>query len=290
MLPAGLLNNEDAGAAVDAGAELAGVLPPPRLENNDGPEVAVVVVPAPAVVIEAEEVAVVEAGAFPPSLGKPNPPEAKPPEAFDPVVAEANMLLGASVVEAAGWTPPELKGFAELLAGCDGAPRPKDGGLFAGVADGVVLPRLPNKEDFGVACVPCAPDCGAPENRPPFDEGADCWVEVVLFAPAEASLLPSPPKMLEPPGVLPSAFVVPEAGAAEPNMLGVEDVDGAGGFAPKREEVPDELVWEGWLPNRLLPGGGPAGVVEGKAKVLFGAGVCAGVDDPVLMLEVFSTV
>ena len=110
---------------------------------------------------------------------------------------------------------------------------------------------------------------------------------VLLLALAEASLLPNPPKMLEPPGVLASGVAALEGGAAEPNMFGAEDVEGAAGFVAPNKDVPDVAPgWVGWLPNRLLPGGGPAGVVEGRAKVLFGAGVWAGVDDPVLKSDI----
>jgi hypothetical protein len=116
VLPAGLLNSEDAGAAVDAVVELADVLPPPSLGNIERPEVEVVVFPAPAVVVDAVDVAVVDAGVLPPSVGKLNP-ELPPPGALDPVFAGANMLLGASVDEAAGLLSPEPRGFAGLLAG-----------------------------------------------------------------------------------------------------------------------------------------------------------------------------
>jgi len=174
VLPAGLLNSEDVCALVDAGPELAGVLPPPRVENIDGPEVEVVEVPAPAaVVVVAAGVAVVAAGVPPPSVGKPNAPELPPPGVFDPVFAGANMPLEASVAEAAGLSPPELRVFAELLAGWDEVPRLKVGALLAGVAEGVVLPRLPNKDVFGVACVPCVPGGAAPGNRPAPEVGAE---------------------------------------------------------------------------------------------------------------------
>jgi hypothetical protein len=89
LLPAGLPNKVEVGAAVVVGAELlppprppksaepeapevlgpelAGVLPPPRPPNSEEPEGAVVAVPAPAVVVGAEEEA--EDVVPPPRLG-----------------------------------------------------------------------------------------------------------------------------------------------------------------------------------------------------------------------------
>ena len=151
--PVGLLNSVDAGGPPDAGAELAGLLPPPRL-NSDVPVVEVVVAPAPAVVVGAAEAAFVDAAVAPPAVGKLNPPELPAPEAFGPVFADENMLLGASVLEAGGLSAPGVEAFVELLTGCAEVPRLKVGGLLAGVAEGVVLPRLPNKDVFVVAGVP----------------------------------------------------------------------------------------------------------------------------------------
>lgn len=92
-----------------------------------------------------------------------------------------------------------------------------------------------------------------------------------------ASLLPKPPK-----GLLAGCVGV-ELGAALPKRLGVEDVD-AGFVAPppKREEVLPAL--EPAWPNKLVPGGGPAGVVEGREKVCFAAGVAPSVDDSTVSL------
>lgn len=160
VAPEGLLNSEDVGAPVDAAAELAGVLPPPRVGNGDGPEVAVVVAVPPAAVFEAAEVAAVEAGVFPPSLGKLKPAELPPPAALDVVFADENRPLGASEADAADLSPPKPRRLEEVEPGCDAAgapPRLKVGALLAGVAEGVVLPRVPNK-DFDVACVPEVPD------------------------------------------------------------------------------------------------------------------------------------
>jgi hypothetical protein len=102
---------------------------------------------------------------------------------------------------------------------------------------------------------------------------------VLLFAPLDASLLPKPPKRLL------AGCAGVELGAALPNMFGVEDEDMGAGLAappPKRDEalLPPEPAW----PNMLVPGGGPAGVVEGREKVLLGAGVAAGVDEPAALL------
>lgn len=181
VVPAGLLKSEDAGALVDVVAALAGVLRPLRFENIDGPEVEAVVVPALAAVVEVPDAGVAEAGVAPPSLGKLNPPELPPPAALDPVFADENLLLGASVAAGAGLLPFRLRGFAEVVAGCDEAgcveagvvPRLKVGGLLAGVAEGVAPPRFPNKDGFGVACVPCVPDWAAPPKRPGPDGAGD---------------------------------------------------------------------------------------------------------------------
>jgi hypothetical protein len=58
-------------------------------------------------------------------------------------------------------------------------------------------------------------------------------VEGLVFVPVEAPLFPNPAK-------LPSAFPPLGVGAAEPNKLAPVDVGGADGFAPNREEVPDD--------------------------------------------------
>lgn len=129
-----------------------------------------------------------------------------------------------------------------------------------------MLPAL-NKEFLVVACGPAPP------------AGALGCAGVLLLASLDASLLlPKPPKGLAP--VV--ACVGVEPGAAPPKRFGVDDVD-AGFAAPlKRDGVvlfPDP-AW----PNKLVPGGGPAGVVEGREKVLFGAGVAAGVDESAKLL------
>lgn len=136
--------------------------------------------------------------------------------------------------------------------GLAAAPRPNVN-LFAGVAAGVVLPKL-NKDGLGVACGAASPPG--------------------MLGFAAASLLPKPPKALAP-------AVVGCAGVevAAPN----NDVEDVAGFAapPNREGAEVAGVAAGVVPNRLFPGGGPAGVVEGREKVLLGAGVAAGVEDAV---------
>lgn len=143
-------------ALVDAGVELVVLLLLPRVGKNEEPEVAVdVLVPLGAVVEAAVVGAVEEAGVFPPSLGKLKPVELPPVAALDDVGAEENRFLGASELAAAGLSPPRFRVLEGVVLGCDAAgvpPRLKVGGLLAGVADGVVLPRLPNKDDF------CPPD------------------------------------------------------------------------------------------------------------------------------------
>ena len=53
----------------------------------------------------------------------------------------------------------------------------------------------------------------------------------------------------------------------------------AAGRCPKRLLVDwaPAVDWLAWLPNRLVPGGGPAGVVDGRNDVLLVFGVDAGV-------------
>lgn len=67
------------------------------------------------------------------------------------------------------------------------------------------------------------------------------------MASAGAALLPNPLKRLELPGEVPGGFAALEFGAAEPNIFGVEDVEGAADFAvPKSDDAPVFApVWEG---------------------------------------------
>lgn len=105
-----------------------------------------------------------------------------------------------------------------------------------------------------------------------------------MFASDDASLFPRL-KRPPPPAVLPSGLPGVVLGAPDvapapvaPNKLGAED-EVVAGFEPNRFEVCG--VAPDWAPNKLVPGGGPAGVVEGRTKVLFCAGVAAGVE-PIL--------
>jgi hypothetical protein len=124
------------GAAPEAGAA---ELPPPR-ENSDGADDVAVVAPPVVAVVEAPAVAVLLAGADG-LLNKLKPP---PVEAAAP----PNMLLLGAAEEVGGAVlPPKDRVGVALDAGCAAgvAPRPNDG--FAGVEEGVVLPRPPK-----VAC------------------------------------------------------------------------------------------------------------------------------------------
>lgn len=149
--------------------------------------------------------------------------------------------------------PPRVNPGVALAAGCDdgAAAAPRLNGLFAGVTAGVVLPML-NKDGLGVAC------------------GAASPPGMLGFA-AEASLLPKPKAPAPLAGGCAGVVVF------APNR----DVEEVAGFAapPKREGA--EVAGVAAFPNKLVPGGGPAGVVEGRAKVLLGAGVAAGVEEAV---------
>jgi hypothetical protein len=134
-------------------------------------------------------------------------------------------------------------------------------GLLAGVAAGVVLP-IPNK-GFDAAGIPCVPAV-APRLIPP-----NGFVVAGLFASAEASLFPPMLNRL-PVGL--AAGVELEA-PVPPNRFEVEAPEAAPGFEKKEDEP--AAGWLFWL-NMLAPGGGPAGVVDGrKEDVLFAAGVDA---------------
>jgi hypothetical protein len=279
VVPVGLLKSEGAGTFVDAGVELAGVLPPPKLGNIDEPVLKVAEVPAPAVEVGAEDAAVVEEDVAPPRLGMLNPPELPPPRALDPVFADANKPFGASV--AAGTVLLSVFNGCATWGDAGVVPILKAGGLLAGVAEGVVLPMFPNKDVFGVTCVPW-PDWAAPPNRPELDGAEDNGAEMFFLASAGAALLPNPLKRPEPPELVPNGFAALKLGTPGLNILGVEDVEGAACFGANSDDDPVFVPpWDDWALNRLLPGGGPAGVVEGRENVLFGAGVAAGVADPI---------
>lgn len=269
----------DAGAAEDAGvAELV-----PAAPNNDGaPLVAVAAVPL-AVVVEAPLAGVADAGVPAPSSFL------KRVEAGVDGFAAPNRLGVAAAAEAAGLSlspPPRLKPPNEgVAAGCEDAgcvagvdpPRLNAGGLLAGVLD---RPPPPKRLPAGLG-VPCelAPAAGAAPKRPGV-EGAALLLASLAAAPPLNRLVVG---VDAPAGLAPNKLdVVPDAGAA-----GFEAA-----FPPKRLPPVVPLDWllfppsekvdagAGVCPNKFEPGGGPAGVVEGREKVLLGAGVAAGVEEP----------
>lgn len=131
-------------------------------------------------------------------------------------------------------------------------PRLNADGLLAGVDAGVVLPRLPNKDGFGAACVPCVPDDPAwlaPLNSE--DGAGDGCTGVVLFASVGASLFPPRLKKPPPPGVLPNDFAGVELEPALPKGLGADEVEVVAGFTlPKRFEVEDVEDVAGFMPPK----------------------------------------
>jgi len=271
-LPAGLLNR--LGVAPDVVVVAAPkaadvVLPPPkplpRLGNKDVFDDAVVVGAPLVAVVVAPVVAAVLAGAA--GLGKLKPP---PVDAGVEAPAGENRL-GAAEPDDAALFPPRLR--PEVAVGCveagaaDVVPRLKPPNGFAGVEDGVLLPSPPNSPPAGLeAGASCEAGAdGPPPNRPP--EGVDAGA-AGLFASPEAPVFP--PRLKPPEGF---AADCPEAAPKRP---GVEDAEVAAGFWPNSEDVPP-LDWLFW-PNRLPPGGAPAGVVEGRKDVLFAAGVAVGVE------------
>ena len=133
-------------------------------------------------------------------------------------------------------------------------------GLLAGV-----LARPPNiaPAGLGVSCGP-APDAGVALPKAPGVEGAALLL--ASFAPA-------------------APLNIAVVGVDAPAGLAPNKFDGAAGFeaafAPNKPAPLDWLFWPA-CPNKFEPGGGPAGVVEGSEKVLLGAGVAAGVEEPVV--------
>jgi hypothetical protein len=274
VVEAGLAPPNRPGVAPVAGvaAEEAGVaeLPPPRDGNSDVVGVSLVVAPLVAVLAAPLGVAVLAgvAGGLP-----------KPKAGLSP--AEA---LG--VDPALPNRPPEA-GAAEDVAGLSadgweaaGVPRLKAGVLLAGV----VLFRPPNKpEGLGVSGVLAAGALLPPPKRPLGAGDAG----VVLLASAEAPALP-PPNRVDAGAVLPRGFAgapngldVPVVGVAAalapPKRVEPAEAPELGWLLPPNKPVPDD-AWGFWALKRLLPGGGPAGVVDGREKVLFVAGVAAGVE------------
>jgi hypothetical protein len=213
------------GAAPEAGAA---ELPPPR-ENSDGADDVAVVAPPVVAVVEAPAVAVLLAGADG-LLNKLKPP---PVEAAAP----PNMLLLGAAEEVGGAVlPPKDRVGVALDAGCAAgvAPRPNDG--FAGVEEGVVLPRPPKRLPAGLGvCEPCAPDVVGWFPPPKgFVEGVE--VGAALLSASVEPVFPPNLKsdgVLEPPRLFPAGC--PEV--APPNKLGVEDEDVVAGFAPNMDEV-----------------------------------------------------
>ena len=191
--------------------------------------------------------------------------------------------------------PPKLKPPKDgadagcEAAGCDAGvdpPRVKPGGLLAGVV--LERPAPPNSPPagLGVSCELGVAAGAAPPNNP-----AEAGGVALLFASFEP---PAPPKSpvvgVEAPAGLapPNRFdVVPEAGAAAgfdkalPNRPLEVPLDWV--FCAPPKEKP--LEGAGACPNMPDPGGGPAGVVEGREKVLLGAGVAAGVEEPVVWCQ-----
>jgi hypothetical protein len=296
----------EAGAVVEAGVELAPPRPPkrppvaapaagaaegagvaelvPAAPNNEGaPLVAVVAAPLAAVVAAplagVADVGVPACSSF-----------LKSDAGVEDAAAPNRLGVGAAEGVAALFLspPPRLKPPSEgVAAGCDAAgwvagvdpPRVNAGGLLAGVLDRPPPPNRP-PAGLGVSCE-LAPVAGAAPEKSPGVEGA-----APLFASAEPA---APPKR-------PVVGVEAPAGLA-PNKLDVVPDAGAAGFEaalpPKRPPPVAPLGWllfpprekvdagAGVCPNRPEPGGGPAGVVEGREKVLLGAGVAAGVEEPV---------
>lgn len=273
-----------AGAELLGAALLAGGLNPP---NRLGPEEAVVVAGPD---VGADAGAVVEAEVVPPNEGKLKPP---------PVLGAAGLLVapgllnrllvGAAVEAGVELPPPRVKGADSEGCEVDGWPEvgagfePSSDGVLAGVEEGAA-PRL-NKEDdvFGAACEVGAPSCGAPPPNRLGVAGAGCAGVFLLASSPDGAALPK----LKPPPLLP---VVPALGVALPNRPPVEAdvVAGFGAAAPPPNKLlpdpdPDPAPDPPKPLKTLFPGGGPAGVVEGRNEVLFGAGVAVGVDDPVKM-------
>lgn len=187
--------------------------------------------------------------------------------------------------------PPRLNPPKEgVAAGCEEAgcaagveppPRLKAGALLAGVVlEGAPPPNKP-PAGLGVSCELDAAAGAAPPNSPAGVDGV-----AALFASFEPAAPPNKPVVGvdAPAGLEPNRLdPVPDAGAAglEAAFPNKPDPDV---FAPAwllfcPSEKPVEAA--GACPNRPDAGGGPAGVVEGRAKVLLGAGVAVGVEEPV---------
>jgi hypothetical protein len=206
-----------------AGAEL----PPPIPEKSEEPGAVVVGVGAPAAVLVAPLVAgvLLDAGAAGlPMLNMELPP------GFAPVLEPAfenKPELGAAEDVGAALLPPKVK--EAMVAGgwedAGAAPRPKAGGLLAGVEEGVALAGA-NMDGFGVDC-PCAPAVSAWAPPPKRPEGAEDAGGAPLSAPAAVSLFP--PNNPDPGAELPRGLPA----AAPPKRAGLDADEDVAGFAPK---------------------------------------------------------
>lgn len=245
----GLLNRVDAvpevAVAVEAGAaELPPPRPPrlgncddpppPRVGNGDVPDAVVVVAPPLVAVVVAPVEAVVLVGVDAAGLPqlKVEPPAAEVPALAAPA---KRPLAGAAEDAGAVLFPPKLKPAVEVVAGCelagvapDVAPILNPSG-FAGVEDGVVLPRPPKSPDFGAACAAGVPvEFAAGAKRP---VGAGEAGGALLFESAAAPVFPAPSSP-EPGVELPRGFAAVDA---PPNRFGVVDEDVVDGFAPNND-------------------------------------------------------
>lgn len=142
-------------------------------------------------------------------------------------------------------------------------------GVAAGVALGWALPpNKPPAAGLGVSCELGAA-AGVP-NRPAGVDGV-----ALLFAVLEPAAFPN--KV--------DAGLEAPAGLAPNKLDEVPDAGAAGLEAAFANKLDPDVFPPAWLfcprENRPPEGGGPAGVVEGSAKVLVGAGVAVGVDEPV---------
>lgn len=274
----------------EAGA--AGLLPRPKIEEGAAAlDVAVAELagvpapPAPLVVV------VVAAGAAPLVVEKERSPVVPIPEPPEAGFLGANKPVDALGGAGLAGVPPKPRMVPEEVLGCDEAggagagvvPSPNDGALLAGVDAGVVLLRLENR--VGVDCAPCVPDWAAPPKR--VEGVVDGCAVVLLFTSDCASVLPKN-ESPEPPVAPPGGLGVADAEGVVPNRFDVEDAEVVAGLLrpENRDEVPELAPvpvpdWDGWAPNKLVPGGGPAGVVEGREMVFVGAGVAAGVEEGV---------
>lgn len=253
------------------------------------PLVAVVVAPFAGV-----ELIGVLASGFLKRLDAELPPAAEALGVEDPAAPNRLGVGAAEGVAALSLSPPpRLKPPNEgVAAGCEAAgcaagvdaPRPNVGGLLAGVV--LERPPPPNSPPvgLGVSCELDAVAGAAPPNSPAGVDGV-----ALLFALLELGAPPNKPVVgvEAPAGLAPNKLdVVPVAGAAAgfggalPNRLVPDVLPPVWVFCPPPRENPDEAA--GVCPNKPDPGGGPAGVVEGREKVLLGAGVAAGVDEPVV--------